>query len=188
MSNQKGFLSLRRLFILIFILPLAAAIAWAGTEYTLHKTSTPEFCGSCHSMKPMLNSFLLDSHAGNNHVGTRVNCTDCHLPQNNKFELLFVKIKSGTHDLWQEFVIGTDQIDWHAKRKNAFQYTYVSGCLKCHNNLKNQPVTENGSSIHLPFYEPDGQFPHCITCHQVGHNQLDKFLPPSKNTLVKKPD
>src|SRR3989304_3891131 len=38
---------------------------------TLEYTSKPSFCGSCHIMRPYVDSWATSTH-------NRVNCTDCH--------------------------------------------------------------------------------------------------------------
>lgn len=152
-------------------------LGWAGTDYALKKTSGPEFCGSCHSMRPMLASFLADTHGGNNAMGMQAQCADCHLPQDNYFNYLYTKVTTSAYDIWLETTGKSKEIDWHAKRANAFSFTYDSGCLKCHNNLQEYPLDDSGKPQHADYFAPDANG-RCLTCHNVGHKGLEALLPP----------
>jgi nitrate/TMAO reductase-like tetraheme cytochrome c subunit len=47
--------------------------------YTMVRTSTPQFCASCHEIQFAYNSWKTSSHA-NNAQGFVADCMDCHLP------------------------------------------------------------------------------------------------------------
>lgn len=49
------------------------------TYYTMVRTSTPEFCASCHEIKPAVVAWRSSTHT-NNASGVVVDCMDCHLP------------------------------------------------------------------------------------------------------------
>src|SRR5690554_3655165 len=105
----------------LLILALAGVgvvVSWAVTDTALNMTSDQQFCGSCHSMKPMQASFLRDPHGGRSTRGVRADCSDCHLPHDNHVNYLFQKARSGAWDIWMEFVIGAEEVDWHAIDQN----------------------------------------------------------------------
>ncbi len=157
-------------------LGLFSVISWIGTDYALHATSDQAFCGSCHSMKPMQASFLDDVHGGASTKGIQALCSDCHLPQDNYISYLYVKAKSGAWDVWKEFVLGADDVDWYAKRSRANEYVYDSGCLKCHNNLKSGSERMNKQFVaHKPYFLGATE-KSCIDCHSVGHKNLEHRL------------
>lgn len=62
---------LKRLGITVVVVGLlcVALLAWAE-----HRTSKPEFCGSCHIMEPYYKSWHADAHGGKLEVA----CVDCH--------------------------------------------------------------------------------------------------------------
>ncbi len=64
--------------------------ALPATE-VLHVFSTNEFCASCHTMKPMAETFSQSIHGGNNQHGFVADCIDCHPPKSNIVEELWVK-------------------------------------------------------------------------------------------------
>lgn len=157
-------------------LGLFSVLSWMGTDYALHATSDARFCGSCHSMKPMQASFLQDLHGGRSKSGVQALCTDCHLPQDSYVSYLYMKAKSGAWDVLKEFVIGAEDVDWHAKRARANEYVYDSGCLKCHNALQSGSEISNKQFVaHKPYFMGNTE-KSCIDCHQVGHKNLTREL------------
>ena len=62
------------LFAFIIAFPL-----FSMSYYTMVRTSTPEFCASCHEIKPAVVAWRSSTHT-NNAAGVVVDCMDCHLP------------------------------------------------------------------------------------------------------------
>ena len=54
-----------------------------AVETGIEVTSRATFCGSCHSMEPMVNSYRDNSHGGDNPRGITAACTDCHVSHEN---------------------------------------------------------------------------------------------------------
>lgn len=164
---------------ILALLGVGTLAGWAVTDKTLHLTSGQEFCGSCHSMKPMQASFLRDPHGGRSTTGIRAECTDCHLPHDSTINYLWIKARNGAWDVWKEYVLGAEDVDWHAKRARANEFVYESGCLKCHNNLQQGSELDNAQFVaHKPYFLGTIQET-CIDCHSVGHTDLERDLPPS---------
>jgi Nitrate/TMAO reductases, membrane-bound tetraheme cytochrome c subunit len=60
---------------------VAGAVALGTFNYTVHATSSLEFCVSCHEMETnILPHYQASSHYQNN-SGVRAVCADCHIPQ-----------------------------------------------------------------------------------------------------------
>ncbi|OPX56937.1 cytochrome C [Oceanospirillum multiglobuliferum] len=155
---------------------LGVVLSWMGTDYALHATSDQAFCGSCHSMKPMQASFLEDIHGGRSTKGVQALCTDCHLPQDNYVNYLYMKAKNGAWDVWKEYVLGAEDVDWIAKLEHANRYVYDSGCLKCHNNLQTGSELNNKQFVaHKPYFQGTTE-KSCVDCHQVGHHDMKRHL------------
>lgn len=167
-----------KVLLILTLAGLGIVVSWAVTDTALSMTSDQQFCGSCHSMKPMQASFLRDPHGGRSTTGVQAYCSDCHLPHDNYVSYLFQKARSGAWDMWMEFVIGAEDVDWHAKRLRANEYVYDSGCLKCHNNLQSGSELDNAQFVaHKPYFLGTIQ-DQCVDCHRVGHTDLERFLPP----------
>jgi len=160
---------------------------WAGTHSAIKATSDHKFCGSCHSMEPMVTSFLADTHGGNNAGGIQATCAQCHLPHTGPLRYLMQKSINGAWDVWKEHIVGADDVDWQKKRERREEFTYNSGCLSCHNALDSsaggrhatwiahQPMLEDGINLD----DPDDS---CVACHQhVGHKNLTEALNSVRN-------
>lgn len=160
----------------------AAATLGAGATLVLlaalvhQETSDAAFCGRCHSMRPMIESFEASVHGGRNPSGTRTTCVTCHLPQDRWSSLLVEKVRAGLHEYWVEIVTGTADIDWQAKREERLAYTFDSACLSCHQTISQSTSQDTRAQIaHERFFL--GNDKKCVSCHQkVGHVELSGFL------------
>jgi len=168
-GNTKAWYLVGGIVVVLFLLPLA----WAGVETTLEWTSTPEFCASCHVMEPMVSAYYDSVHGGNNPVGVRAECTDCHLPHNNALIYLAAKSETGMHDMWITWFTDETALDWQANRERRDEYVYDSGCLQCHENLAEISA---GQEMHAKYFAGliDAK---CVDCHAgVGHENLNRYL------------
>ena len=74
-----------------FIAFFVGAIALGTFNYTLHATSSTEFCYVCHSHDAFIRpEYEASSHFANA-SGVRAGCADCHLPHDNWFDLVWTK-------------------------------------------------------------------------------------------------
>lgn len=64
---------------MLLCIVLGAVIVLAG-QWTLHKTSSTEFCLSCHTMQAPYEEYTGSVHFQNK-KGIRAECADCHIPQ-----------------------------------------------------------------------------------------------------------
>jgi nitrate/TMAO reductase-like tetraheme cytochrome c subunit len=75
-------------FLMLFI----GAIALGSVNWAVHKTSSTEFCLGCHSHTQFIKPEYEASGHFKNAAGVRAGCSDCHLPHDNWFELMFKKV------------------------------------------------------------------------------------------------
>ena len=76
--------------ILIVIGVLIAFPLFSIGYYTMVRTSTPDFCASCHEIKPAVRAWRASTHV-NNAVGVVADCMDCHLPApQDMFDFFFL--------------------------------------------------------------------------------------------------
>ena len=135
-------------------------------------TGKPNFCVSCHTMKPMVETFEYSVHGGNNPQGFAVHhCTDCHLPKKSLMGYLIAKGISGTRDALAEFGI-ISKVDFKENFWEMKHYVYDSACLECHKGIeepeKSIGLSENVKEIHEKFYwaaKNSGQDVSCVDCH-----------------------
>lgn len=82
------------------------ALAILAAQWTLHKTSSTEFCLSCHTMQAPYEEYTGSVHF-QNQKGIRAECSDCHIPQGG-MDYLIAKVRA-SKDIYHEFI--TKKID-----------------------------------------------------------------------------
>ena len=132
--------------------------------YTMVRTSTPEFCASCHEIKPAVVAWRSSTHT-NNASGVVVDCMDCHLPApQNTFEFFFAKTYHGLKDVILHFVKA--EYDREQARENTYASFKNDQCQKCHRNLLTMPYKRGAMLAHRSvLYARPGYEKKCIDCH-----------------------
>jgi len=162
---------------LIIIGMLVGTILSYTAAVVIQKTADDKFCATCHTMQPMIDSYHDDVHGGNNKLGFKATCLDCHLPHNSLAGYIMAKAKTGTHDVWAELTYDKSKIDWQEKRKHASKFTYDSGCIHCHEDLEKKTMGDHKAFVaHKAYFMKDTQKT-CVDCHKhVGHHLLGKYI------------
>ena len=71
--------------------------------YTMVRTSTPQFCATCHEIRFAYNTWKTSTHV-NNAQGFVADCMDCHLPApHDTFEFFYAKTFHGIKDIAVHF-------------------------------------------------------------------------------------
>lgn len=158
---------------------IVGAIIGLGISYfaavMVDVTGTPQFCASCHEMKPMVESFEFSVHGGNNPHGFAAHhCTDCHLDHSSLISYLITKGISGTRDALAHVGL-IKRVDFKENFWEMKHYVYDNACLHCHKGieeLENKDhvvgLDENIQEIHKKYYwEPKerGEEVSCTKCH-----------------------
>jgi cytochrome c-type protein NapC/trimethylamine-N-oxide reductase cytochrome c-type subunit TorC len=132
--------------------------------YTMVRTSTPEFCASCHEIKPAVTAWRASTHT-NNAAGVVVDCMDCHLPApQDTFEFFFAKTYHGAKDVMKHFMGG--KYDRGRAREAAYAAFDNDMCQKCHRNLLYMPGQRGAMLAHRSVvYARPGYGKKCIDCH-----------------------
>ena len=153
-----------------FVLPF---LSWWVGEESFTATSKADFCVSCHSMEPFVAANADNHHGGNNDVGIKASCSDCHLPHDNSANYLYVKARTGIHDMWVETFGNPEEIDWLAKSEHREEFVYDSGCMTCHVEL--EEATKDQKE-HTRYFAGETTSK-CVTCHEeAGHSNVRKHL------------
>ncbi len=185
---------------LAVIVASSIGIGWltlGGTQVILDKTSSTEFCLSCHSMETSYKEYLGSVHFSNA-KGIRAECSDCHIPQ-EPMEYLWTKIRA-TKDVYHEFVTGKIDTDEKYEQHRAAMAETVweqmrsndsATCRSCHDEdaMETYEQSEEAQKMHLYAAENDQT---CIDCHKgVAHlppeskmdsTALDHLLDEAKTT------
>lgn len=170
--RQKGN-RLGRLLFMAGIL-LTALVIFLGNKAVV-KTSTDEFCASCHIHPQSTQSWKLSTHYDNKR-GIQVHCVDCHLPPHGE-GYLPEKAKTGLRDVWGKIFKDPESLNWEARSQieNAKSHVFESSCIQCHQNNYPLGLSEDGREAHLYYDRQEGAL-HCINCHiTVGHYDPDRL-------------
>ncbi len=143
--------------------------------YTMVRTSTPEFCATCHEIQFAVDTWKTSTHVNNAH-GFVADCMDCHLPApQDTFNFFFTKTAHGLKDIIAHFLI--DEYDHQKAREAAYASFKNEQCQKCHRNLLYIPDKRGAMLAHrevvyaLPGYEKK-----CVDCHRdLVHNPTPVF-------------
>lgn len=171
---------------------------FVAANYFVHKTSSDQYCMSCHYHKDHDKAWKQSVHYKNG-SGTKVGCTDCHLPEAGTFNYYTAKVSEGMKDLWSYyFKFGYDFFEKDNKNGGAIMLksllaskdslfainkhtgdldyargvVYNSACVGCHVNIFPEGISDEGVKAHL-YYESNAEKMddlHCINCHlDAGH-------------------
>ena len=135
------------------------------TYYTMVRTSTPQFCASCHEIQFAYNTWKTSTHV-NNASGFVADCMDCHLPApHDTFDFLYAKTMHGIKDLFVH-VFGGDY-DHEKNRQKAYASFKNTQCQKCHRNLLYIPNKRGAMLAHRSvIYARPGYEKKCLDCHK----------------------
>ena len=156
-------------FIIIGI--LIAFPIFSISYYTMVRTSTPEFCASCHEIQFAYNTWRTSSHV-NNAQGFVADCMDCHLPApQDTLDFFYAKTYHGIKDLIIHFTM--DEYDRPKNRAKAYANSKNDQCMKCHRNLLYIPDKRGAMLAHRTVIWPrPGYEKQCIDCHRnLVHNE-----------------
>ena len=181
--------------VLILIGILIAFPLFSIGYYTMVRTSTPDFCASCHEIKPAVRAWRESTHV-NNAVGVMVDCMDCHLPApQDTFDFFFAKTYHGIKDVAIHFFVG--EYDREKARRSAYASFDNDQCQKCHRNLLNMPNSRGAMLAHrATVYARQGYEKKCVDCHYdlvhndkitVMYRQYRKLPYQAKGLRVEKP-
>ena len=151
-----------------------ALIIFLGNKVVV-RTSTDEYCASCHIHPHSTQSWKRSTHFDNK-MGIQVHCVDCHLPPHGEGYLV-QKAKTGLRDIWAKTFRDSASFNWEAKSQIDFatRHTFETSCIHCHQNNYPLGLTKEGREAHL-YYERQAGKLHCINCHiTVGHYDPDRM-------------
>jgi cytochrome c nitrite reductase small subunit len=170
---------------LLIILGALAVVFLIAGYGTLQATSKPEFCATCHQIKPFVDSWQQMSHKD-------VSCISCHADPG---AVGYLKRKlEGAGELYKQATGNFDPNNLHPK-------VNPESCAACHNGSGKNPkakdvvnkgaeeTTTNLNFIHKRHYEQELS---CIDCHKtVAHGKKpfdpsDRQVPDTKTTVCSK--
>lgn len=135
--------------------------------YTMVRTSTPQFCASCHEIQFAYNTWKTSTHT-NNAQGFVADCMDCHLPApHDTIDLFYTKTAHGIKDIFVHFTQDPLKYDHALQRRKAYASFKNEQCQKCHRNILFIPDKRGAMLAHRSvFYARPGYEKKCVDCHQ----------------------
>jgi len=171
---------MRKYLLPIFLVALGVIIAFplfSISYYTMVRTSTPEFCASCHEIRFAYNSWKTSSHV-NNAQGFVADCMDCHLPApHDTFNFFYAKTAHGIKDIFVHFTQDMSRYDHELQRSKAYASFKNEQCLKCHRNILYIPDKRGAMLAHRAvLYAQPGNEKRCVDCHRnLVHNKREHY-------------
>lgn len=159
----------------LFFVALGVIIAFplfSMLYYTMVRTSTPQFCASCHEIHFAYNTWRTSSHV-NNGQGAVADCMDCHLPApQDTVNFFYMKTAHGVRDVVLHFVKGSEAYDNAVQREKAYASFKNAQCQKCHRNILHIPDKRGAMLAHRSvLYPRPGYEKKCVDCHRdLVHN------------------
>lgn len=144
LSNRLKRFSHKQLVLILLGIVLAMVFATGGA---LKITNTPQFCGTCHEMRPEYTTWQQTSHA-------KIACVQCH-------------IEPGTVNLLKHKMNSMTQLYEHLTGKIPNPITMPEPiknevCEQCHSSMRK--VTASGDIV-IPHDKHLNQGISCVACH-----------------------
>jgi nitrate/TMAO reductase-like tetraheme cytochrome c subunit len=146
--------------------------------YTMVRTSTPQFCASCHEIEFAYNTWKTSTHV-NNEQGFVADCMDCHLPApHDTFEFFYAKTAHGIKDIFVHFTEDMSRYDHKLQRQNAYFSFKNDQCQKCHRNILYMPDKRGAMLAHRSvIYARPGYEKRCVDCHRnLVHHAREYYI------------
>ena len=167
------------------ILALAAmgiAIGLLGTfafDYSMHATSTEEFCISCHEMETGPYAQLLETPHYKNSSGVRPTCSDCHLPK--EFGPKMIRKIEASREVWGTLTGIIDTPEKYAAHTPIMKAREIARmqandsqeCRNCH-DVKTMDLDLQSKMARRSHASMQEKNKTCIDCHDgLAHAPLN---------------
>ena len=176
---------MKRFFLWFFPGLILGAVLILGGGKALNKTSTNEYCVSCH-IHPMADAAWKKSVHYDTRSGYRIACVECHLPPKGD-NYLWEKGKTGLRDLWSFYTKDSASFNWEERGRLevARGHVFESSCIECHENLFPAKLTKEGEDAHLYYKQQKDKAPdlHCINCHLNAGHYIEGYTHGSNSTF-----
>ncbi|MBT8130721.1 MAG: NapC/NirT family cytochrome c [Gammaproteobacteria bacterium] len=154
-----------------FVAFAVGAVALGTTNYVIHETSSTEFCFVCHSHDQFIRPEYEASSHFINTAGVRAGCSDCHLPHDNWFELVWTKAvvsldivpelmgKLDTAEKYESHRAEMAESVWREFKGNDSKF-----CRSCH-SIAAMDLEAQGRSTARRHSSAQEKGQTCIDCH-----------------------
>ena len=152
----------------ITILAGAVAIVMYLVSIPLERTSTTDYCMTCHELKTHKTELEKSSHAVDKDKNP-IECRQCHIPNGFGFKYLTVKLM-GLKDIYVHNFGDPENLDRRRLQATARRYIQDDNCRACHQDLfkttKDEKISEIGRLAHEAYLGKNGTTRKgCAGCH-----------------------
>ena len=164
-KSNSGKIALKFIVILI---ALAAVIVLMSIS--MARTSTTEFCMSCHEIRTHKDELEKSSHAVDKDKKP-IQCHQCHIPNSIGLKYLTVKTLLGVKDWIAHNWGDPENLDRREMQKTARRFLPDENCRACHpefltKDAKDNKISEVGRLCHEAYLEQNGNTKrNCSGCH-----------------------
>lgn len=136
---------------------------------SMSRTSTAEYCMSCHEMKGHSDELKKSSHAVDKDKKP-IECAQCHIPNSIGFKYVATKTLLGMKDLIVHYLGNPNRLNRRSMQNMARRFVPDENCLACHQDLskntKDQKISEIGKLCHDAYLGVNGTTKrNCAGCH-----------------------
>lgn len=151
------------------ILLIVCVACLAAISLTMAKTSSTDYCISCHEMAVYKDELQKSSHAVTKEK-TAVECRDCHIPESFGGRYLIVKTVLGMKDVFTHYFGDPENLNRREMQDIARRFVPDENCRKCHQDLtrdtEEKALSEIGKLSHEAYLGENGQTRRgCAGCH-----------------------
>ncbi|OEU62812.1 MAG: hypothetical protein BBJ57_05890 [Desulfobacterales bacterium PC51MH44] len=148
---------------------LGIAVIIILMSISMARTSTTEYCVSCHEMERYKDELEKSSHAVDKDKNP-IQCRQCHIPKNIGPKYLTVKTVLGLKDLIVHNFGNPEDLDRREMQKIGRRFIPDENCLACHQDLtkdvKDKELSEIGKLCHEAYQGKNGTTKRgCAGCH-----------------------
>jgi len=160
------------------ILLIGCVVFLAVMSLSMAKTSSTDYCISCHEMSVYKDELKKSSHALTKDK-TAIECKDCHIPRGYGGRYLIVKTVLGMKDLMTHYFGDPENLNRREMQDIARRFIPDENCIQCHQDLtkdvKDKELSEIGKLCHEAYLGKNGKTRRgCAGCHfNMAH--LPKF-------------
>ena len=148
---------------------LAGAAGMFLIPVSMARTSTSEYCLSCHEMKGHSEELKKSSHALDRDKKP-IECAQCHIPVSVGPKYVTVKTVLGLKDMFVHYLGNPERLDRRGMQNVARRFVPDENCLACHRDLyknaKDKKISEIGRLCHEAYLGINGATKrNCAGCH-----------------------
>jgi nitrate/TMAO reductase-like tetraheme cytochrome c subunit len=158
-----------RRLLLVSVFVLAGLAGVVLVPVSMSRTSTTDYCISCHEMKGHRDELKKSSHAVDKDKKP-IECAQCHVPNSAGFKYVTTKTVLGMKDLFVHYFGDPDRLNRRGMQNIARRFIPDENCLACHQDLnkttKDQKISEIGKLCHDAYLGINGTTKrNCAGCH-----------------------